>query len=317
MKRIFLMSVCLLALMQIAAPLAYAWNDFGHMSVACIAYKKLLPRTKARVNALLKFNPNYEKWKSEIAQNLSPEEQDTQLFMLAATWPDRIKKDPSYVSDGSGEGNVPEGPQAGQNIGYADHLMHKYWHFCDIPFAQDGTSTMPPVPSPNAETQIGVCRKTLASKAPDELKSYDLVWLMHMVGDVHQPMHCATRVSKFAANGDNGGNDVMVNYDDYQGYRLHGFWDYCLGAGLPPDVMRFAASLPSANKSAAADRNAKDWINESFQITRQKVYASPIRWGNGPFDLSNEYRSAAVALCRERIALAGARLAGVLNKELK
>src|SRR5207302_1414528 len=82
---------------------------------------------------------------------------------------------------------------------------HKYWHFVDTPFSTDGT-TLPALPTPNAGTQIATFRAVLASNDPDEKKSYDLVWIEHLVGDVHQPLHSATRVSHTDPNGDNGGN---------------------------------------------------------------------------------------------------------------
>ncbi len=61
------------------------------------------------------------------------------VFMIAATWPDQIRSDPAYMDDGPVGGNLPPaGPEARQNIGYADHLRHKYWHFIDIAFSEDG-----------------------------------------------------------------------------------------------------------------------------------------------------------------------------------
>ena len=109
------------------------------------------------------------------------------VFMMAATWPDAIRSKPGYTDDGSEGGNRPDGATSVQNIGYSDHLHHKYWHFVDTPFSTDGT-TLPALPNPNAETQIAAFRAVLASNDPDEKKSYDLVWLEHLVGDVHQPI---------------------------------------------------------------------------------------------------------------------------------
>ena len=59
------------------------------------------------------------------------------------------------------------------------------------------------------------------------------------------------------------------------------------------------------------------WIDESFADAMSKVYASPIEEGDGPFELTAAYRDAAKQEARKRIALAGARLANVLNGELK
>lgn len=121
----------LLAALLTAVP-ALAWNDFGHMSVAAVAYKRLSDEKRARVNELLKLNPYYGRWLEQV-RNARPEDRDEQVFMLAATWPDVIKGDGNYVADGSQNGHRPEGATASQNLGYNDILLHKYWHFVDEP----------------------------------------------------------------------------------------------------------------------------------------------------------------------------------------
>jgi hypothetical protein len=173
----------LLALFILATS-AFAWKDDGHMAVAYVAYKNLDKLTRDRANALLRLNPYYKRWESMIPEGTSPDDQVMMTFMIAATWPDEIKApDSGYKNDpGSPNGDVP-GPNptlyADANIGYEDKLYHKYWHFVDRPFSDDGTQ-LPPIPSPNAQTQIARFQATLlSSSAADSLKSYDLVWLMH------------------------------------------------------------------------------------------------------------------------------------------
>jgi len=83
--------------------------------------------------------------------------------------------------------------------------MHKYWHFIDTPFTTDRTA-LPPIPAPNAQERIALFRTVLASTSADPLKSYDLTWLLHLVRDVHQPLHASTRVGSTDPNGDSGGN---------------------------------------------------------------------------------------------------------------
>ena len=64
------------------------------------------------------------------------------------------------------------------------------------------------IPYPNVETETAVFRQTLSSNATSKLKSYDLVWLLHLVGDIHQPLHCTSRFTSTQPQGDSGGNDV-------------------------------------------------------------------------------------------------------------
>ncbi|HEV2729004.1 MAG TPA: S1/P1 nuclease, partial [Terriglobales bacterium] len=185
----------------------FAWGSLGHMAAAYVAYQHLNPATKIRVDKLVAMNPDYHKWLTQIPQGTSAANKKMMLFMIAATWPDQIKHEHGYADDGTQHGDRPDGATSVQNIGYTDHLHHKYWHFVDTPFSTDGT-TLPALPTPNAGTQIATFRAVLASNDPDAKKSYDLVWLEHLVGDVHQPLHAATRVSSTDPNGDAGGNKV-------------------------------------------------------------------------------------------------------------
>lgn len=299
----------------------FSWNGVGHMAVGYVAYQHLKPATKARASALLKLNPDYSNWMKQIPEGTSSQDQEMILFMIAATWPDQIKGEAEYSVDGApgSNGNLPDGSSSSQNIGYKDKLQHRYWHFIDMPFSGDGTK-LPPVPNPNVETQIVAFRKVLASSsANDDLKSYDLVWLLHLVGDVHQPLHCVTRVSSAEPDGDKGGNNERITCSDCNGAAaLHALWDSVLAPGFDPAVAEAAAkTLPQADSRSASDIDTATWIQESVDEAEHQVYVAPIGAGDGPFTITPAYLEAAKRLGSERIALAGARLANVLNSELK
>jgi len=317
-KALVVLVMLMAAALAAVSPQALAWNDRGHMSVAYVAYMKLTPATRDRVNALLKLNPQYAGWSATVDKQVptaSPADRDMMIFMIAATWADAIKRDLSYTKDGSDGGNRPDGsPDPGKNTGYDDLLMHKYWHFIDTPFSTDGTP-LPAIPTPNAQERIALFRTVLASASPDALKSYDLTWLLHIVGDVHQPLHAATRVSSVDPQGDAGGNLVKL---DCAKCELHAFWDNLLGTQNDlPTVVKGARKLPKAKSGPAGKADEKDWIAESFQAARQVVYSPPVGPGDGPFTLTPAYKKKAGNLARQRVALAGARLANLLNDELK
>jgi hypothetical protein len=294
----------------------FAWGPEGHMAVAYVAYQHLNPATKARVDQLLKLNPDYQHWKAAVPSGTPAARRKMLIFMMAATWPDFIRNKAGYTDDGTEGGNRPDGPSSSQNIGYSDHLHHKYWHFVDTPFSTDGT-TLPALPSPNAETQITAFRAVLASNDPDEKKSYDLVWLEHLVGDIHQPLHATTRVSSGDPKGDNGGNLVTLCAAPCK-QELHGFWDGALGSSSSAlSAVSVGRNLPAPDATLAAKKDAADWAAESFEAAKQTVYTPPIGNGNGPFTLDAIYRSNAKTLARARVALAGVRLANLLNDELK
>ena len=286
------------------------------MTVAYIAFQQLTPATRDRASALLKLNPKYSAWQASLPPGTSVEDQDLMIFMIAATWPDQIKKDPSYTADGSDNGDRPDGPDASRNTGYDDMLMHKYWHFVDTPFTNERVA-LPAIPTPNAQTQIAVFRRVLASSSGDGLKSSDLSWLLHLVGDVHQPLHCTTRVSRADPGGDAGGNKVKLRCKGCPA-ELHAYWDEVLGKNnVLVEVVQFAKSLPQAPAALATKGDENDWIAEGFQAGQQTAYSPPILAGDGPFRLTKTYEDKALSLAKARVSLAGTRLANLLNSELK
>jgi hypothetical protein len=319
-KRFRLIAMILSLTVAFGTP-AYGWDNLGHMAVAAVAYQQLKPAVKDRVDALLRLNPDRKNWLKLIPAHTSADKRRTMVFMIAATWPDRIKSMSNYTDaaslPGSG-GNRPDpnDPRSSQNIGYADLLRHKYWHFVDEPFTQEPGTHLEPVPSPNALTQITTFRQVLASNRPDALKSYDLSWLLHIVGDVHQPLHSAARFGAIHPHGDAGGN--LVTVCDPGCVKLHAFWDDLLGTSdKPADALTVALSLAAAPAALANVADASKWVDESFQAAQQSVYVTPVGLGQGKFTLTQPYENNARALARERVALAGARLANILNNELK
>jgi len=305
-----------LALILVCTPAAYAWNGRGHMMIAAVAYNKLTQQTKNRVDDLLLLNPDRDHWIDLIPEGTSATKKKMMIFMIAATWADRIKSDPDYHTDGTHNGNrPPDDPSASQNVGYDDLARHKYWHFEDVPFTEDHTP-LPTVPTPNLRTRLNAFREVLSSNESDPLKSYDLSWFLHLIGDAHQPLHCTTRVSLTLPGGDDGGNAVKLNSPGPA--NLHRFWDDVLGGGdSPVTALNAISALPSAPASAANDLDVSHWMDECFQAANQTVYKTPIGPAPGPFTLTTAYKTSALKLAQKQIALAGARLAKILNEELK
>lgn len=311
-----IISAIAFAACAIAYTPACAWYDFAHMEIAAIAWSKLTPAARTRAAQLLKLNPMYASWTKDVP----PQERDQIAFMMAATWPDAIKRYGDYHADGPADGErPPPGPQARQNVGYADHSMHKYWHFINEPFSPDGTPLRDPE-TPNAQSQIAAFRATLSDpNASDEVKSYDLVWLLHLVGDVHQPLHAATRFTRAFADGDAGGTHVKIRCGEgCDATDLHAFWDGAPGTSESPyDAIKDADELPEPDARLASIADEEAWIGESLEAARSDVYAPPIGDGAGPFTLTDRYKSTARAIAKRRVALAGARLAHLLNAALK
>ncbi len=299
-----------LAATVLSASPAVAWNGCGHMIVASYAWKRLSPATKVRVTELLKLNPDYANW----IEGVPPAKRGEVAFMRASKWADDIKSRQNYRQ------GPPTEAGAGGGAGYDDLLQHRYWHFKDLPFSIDGAATEQPH-AINAETQIIAFRNIIASGKPDEVKSYALVWLTHLVGDVHQPLHATTRFSKspeVLRDGDRGGNEIKVrNCATCRETNLHSYWDGLPGRDETPSrVSAVAAGLPVAPSRAAANSDIPSWIETSFAKARTQAYAAPVGSGVGPYTLSSAYQANARALSRKQIALAGARLAILIEDNI-
>src|SRR5208337_1784354 len=99
---------------------------------------------------------------------------------------------------------------------------------------------------------------------------------------------------------------------------LHTFWDDLPGTGSNPNAaVSFAKKLGKSDPALGNNTDVATWIKESFDDAQQDVYVAPIGSGDGPFTLTSAYRASARKVAKERVALAGARLATVLNNELK
>ena len=180
--------------------------------------------------------------------------------------------------------------------------MRRYWHFEDLPFSDDGTPLEQPF-APNAESQISFFTQSLSDGAVSEdAKSFDLTWLLHLVGDVHRPLHATARFSSASPHGDNGGNQVVVCRPAPAkcvtggrfAYKLHTLWDDAIGTSKSVRSARKKAdgilqqlSDPQSFLSHAisgADLNAPPsaWLQESSGLAKRHVYMAPIGPGRGP-----------------------------------
>jgi hypothetical protein len=295
-----------------AASPAQAWTDTGHMIVAAIAYDLLTPTARIEADRLLQLNPDYRWW----VAGESDHDRAEVAFVTAATWPDAIKSKYGYMDDRSKPWRVSYAP----NVGYADKIQHRSWHGVLIPFSADGTLPKMPV-TRNALTQIATFRNALGSPdTADEVKSYDLTWLLHIIGDLHQPLHAIARFTRTDPEGDRWGNTETVCVSTCSGQRmiLHQYWDALLGDGYSvQEAIQAAARIERAPKPEAAIADEVAWATESFEAAKTYAYAEPVGLGHGPFVLDEAYETAALAIARQRAALAGARLANLLNAALR
>ena len=138
-------------------------------------------------------------------------------------------------------------------------------------------------------------------------------------GDVHQPLHATSRFTQDEPQGDAGGNAVMITCSNNCGAtELHAFWDGLFGPGNnPQDAIDGAPQLANPDPQLAAIADEAVWIQESFQAAQASVYVPPIDQGSPPFALDNQYLAKALTIAQQRVALAGVRLANLLEQNLR
>jgi len=152
-----------------------------------------------------------------------------------------------------------------------------------------------------------------------------LKWVVHLVGDIHQPLHAAD-------HRDRGGNLVQVSFfgerdnPPYGGLNLHAVWDVHLLGRLAAERggERVLASAPigEADRKAWERGSIPDWIDESHALARDRVYAplpAPVSCGEriaGVIELGDAYYAVAAPVVEVQIRKAGVRLARLLNDAL-
>src|SRR5439155_18980218 len=187
---------------------AYAWNGTGHKAIALMAYERLTAAARQRVDQVLAKHPDYPNWIAEVPAA----DRGRAAFLAAATWPDAIRRDPRFHNDH----RRPTPPIPGLPPGA--QARHADWHFINMPFSPDGTRTIP-APAPNIVTKLEEC-KTIGRMSAEQ-QVYTLPWLLHLVGDIHQPLHVLQRFTLDFPRGDRGGNAVRLRGTS----NLHSYWD--------------------------------------------------------------------------------------------
>ncbi|MFN7921016.1 MAG: S1/P1 nuclease [Bryobacteraceae bacterium] len=301
---------------------ALAWNGVGHRAVAGLAYDQLTPAARARVDELIRRHPDYSMLTAGTPED--PAQRARYAFMKAAFWPDIIKGDPRFYDESRRDAVAPAKAE-----GFADMKQRRNWHYINVAFSTDGT-VVPQAPAVNVLSQVKLILERIGGEAakPGTVEAerdpiYLLPWLVHLVGDVHQPLHCATRYKRDQVDpatgkpwSDLGGNTVFVQGSG----NLHAFWDDALGItdtnGYVDGLIKVLAKRTPEGVDVLTP---KAWVDEGFEIARSFVYSFGNEGGSkeNPIVLGDEYSMKAREIARQRAALAGARLARLLNERFR
>ena len=265
------------------------WGAGGHMMVASIAFKRLNPTAKAQAQKLLKIKIN--------PANVTAKSLD---FVNAAHWPDDVKKRPGFEFSGD-------------------------LHFIDIPFASDSTPLPTDLPkTENIVKALAHYVDVLKTSANQDDRAQALRFIIHFVGDIHQPLHCATRVDDSHPEGDFGGNKFNIKVGG-KNKNLHSYWDGGIGSFpregpnfAPPPLSEITPAVNTAkqgNPDSDPDLKLDDpfnfqaWADESNELAKSTAY-NRISRNKAP---TSAYNKAALRVARKRVTWGGYRLAALLN----
>lgn len=201
-------------------------------------------------------------------------------------------------------------------IRYQDIKWYDRFHYVNWPFTKD-QSILPAIESVNALWAINNAMITLKSKYAKPFdKGLALRVLIHVVGDVHQPLHATTLVSTEYPKGDAGGNLYRIQGGKI-GKNLHAYWDKGAGLlmlqdntkrGIDKKAIEIGQHWPCANIDSHS--TAQDWLKESHELGLNKAYTIAV--GEQP---SAQYQMDVQMISEQRVAQAGCRLAALLNNQ--
>ncbi len=246
--------------------LALAWGPTGHRIVGELAQRQLSPQAATAVADLLRDEPE-------------------PTLAGVANWADGLRQtDPELVRRTS------------------------RWHFVDV--ATGSCDYVPARDCPGDNCVIAAINNQLSvlrdKSQPRAARIQALKFVVHFIGDVHQPLHSSNRP-------DRGANDYQISYHGH-GTNLHAVWDSLILHGKAPTPGDYAARLamtPIAVSDKQVDAGAAQrWAHEScMAIDSAQLYPSG-------HIIDDAYLDAHRPLAEQRLRLAGARLAAELNSVL-
>ena len=191
------------------------------------------------------------------------------------------------------------------------------WHYVNIEIAASGYSAATDCPADNCVVaQVQKAARIVADhQLLQPVRAEALRFLIHFVGDLHQPLHCAD-------NRDRGGNEVAVVIGAEQ-TNLHAVWDIDAVAALGQDPGQTASALEAQvtpDDEASWGRGAPaDWANESFGVAKRVIYAGLSGQGGteAPIILPRDYAARMRPVTATQLERAGVRLALLLNEALR
>jgi len=287
-----------------------AWDDAGHKLTAYIAWQQMSPEAReAAVKLLLAAPEDSDLSVFYLQDSRSEAAKKLELFMIAATWAD-IVRDRKF------------------DIRYKKY--HKgNWHYSDYFWKQNGNKAQIVEHSEDgglAIEKLAEFDKVLRdASATNEDKAIALAWILHLGGDIHQPLHTSGRLTDVEPKGDQGGNTFLLTPQGVKpSDNLHWFWDSIVGSNISrknyyfdsdylfPIASPMMKKYPFAKmQNSLAVDNFEQWKKESFAYNPTDVFSADLKRNETP---SEKYKKNALAVSEKQLTMAGYRLGEMLNQ---
>jgi hypothetical protein len=281
-KRFFVL-LAPMALLLLPSPAAAFW-EYGHESIATIALHEVSPVTRREIARLLAH-----------AHELQTPACKARTIEQASVWPDCITT-------------------LGERFSYAFP-----WHYQNVNICKPFDTKAPCADGNCVSAQIARNKKLLADRSvPVRERLMALAFLVHFMGDIHQPLHAGDR-------GDRGGNDFKADYGAIRKSNIHTIWDGLLAdraiSQPPGGALGILGEVSAAERSAYRQGSLADWGKDSWQAAHDFAYGSLMADPCGPLPatrpvMSEEIIRKLVPVLRLQVAKGGIRLARLLDEAL-
>lgn len=297
-----------LFLVACAATPALAWSEETHMTTGAIAYDDLAandPATIVTLAEILKAHPHYDKLLA-YSEGREGADRTRVMFEWLARWPDDIN---------------------------GTEFEQRDWHY-ELRVVY-GRTWMWPFRNGNAVAGFDESFRTLADKsAPARERAIAIGWLMHITGDIQQPLHAGHQMTDiFWATDEAGTLSYVRKAEDAPAVQMHQYWDQILDVpevdgSVSGDTTsrawagRLQSLWPRGNGTAnrypgSAQDQFGQWLDESMHLARLGAYTgtyleATAEEESAPVVTAREVR-VAEELSKRRVATGGYRIADVLR----